>query len=128
MIPMRSVKKGSKIGMKTRSMYVCSSLYGFQRVPLHVGSSSFIVSRPRDLRNCSAIFVTAPRSPGPQSLRFRARLLVMGFSFLRPINVLTKIGSNIFPPVSFDLIEKKRGGNHLTWVSPLGNRYRSDSI
>ncbi|KAF2557105.1 hypothetical protein F2Q68_00015100 [Brassica cretica] len=72
---MISVKKGSKIGMKTRSMYVYSSLKSFQRVPLQVGSSSFIVSRPRDLRNCSTIFVTAPRSLGPRSLCFRARLL-----------------------------------------------------
>ncbi|KAF3575616.1 hypothetical protein DY000_02033955 [Brassica cretica] len=38
------------------------------------------MSRPRDLRNCSAIFVTAPRSQGPRSLHFRARLLAMGFT------------------------------------------------
>ena len=88
MIQIRSVKKRSKIRMKIRSMYMCSSLQGFQRVPLHVRSPSFIASRPRDLRNCSAIFVTALRSSGPRSLHFRARLLAMGFSSLRPISLI----------------------------------------
>ena len=44
--------------IKQGSMYVCSSLQGFQRVSLRVPHSSFIVSRPRDVRNGSEIFVS----------------------------------------------------------------------
>ncbi|KAF3521556.1 hypothetical protein F2Q69_00048675 [Brassica cretica] len=67
---MRSVKKESKIGMRTRS------------------------TRPRDLRDFSAIFGTSPRSPGPlrdlrdlEVLVFE-RLLATGFSSFRLIPLI----------------------------------------
>ena len=92
---------------------------GFQHVLLHSHSSSFIVSRPRDFCNCSAISVSCsaiyetpwlhlefvcslwpsvPYSPCPWS---------------RPINVLTNIGFNT---KQFKLVIQIRTESSKIWT------------
>ncbi|KAF2562167.1 hypothetical protein F2Q70_00017758 [Brassica cretica] len=101
---MRFVKKESKIGMKTRSI------------------------RPRDLRNCSAISGTASRSPRPRLLRFRARLLAMGFTILAAARAYTRSSLSFLKttiePLRWLYILKRNQQNPGTFlVSPRPGRH-----
>ena len=132
---MRSVKKESKSGKTTRSMWMCSSLYGFQRVIFRVSSSSFIVSRSRDLRGSSEFFVSCCTILATSATPSRARVLAMGSSLLRPMPLVAahlwywpKLGPTFVPQPLLIWSKRKRGGYLLTRVLSFGNRYHSDPV